>query len=182
MLQSPFQGCSGMTIVSNHWSSDGARGSIGCLSAVSVKLWTETRWFPSSIRYGLVARVCRSQGLTDQLEPTRPGFNSPCRNHFFCPAIGTRKIFFVGLTLNRCAVVWPEHGLPKWKRSRTAPEKASVAVREGRKQFGMIRVGKTPIYNVFFLWKFVDGELSNAEGALMLVESLSKHFFSTRLM
>jgi hypothetical protein len=34
--------------------------------------------FINHIRYGLVARICRSHAV-----PTRPGFNSPCRNHFF---------------------------------------------------------------------------------------------------
>jgi hypothetical protein len=32
------------------------------------------------IRYGLVARICRSHAV-----PTRPGFNSPCRKPSFCP-------------------------------------------------------------------------------------------------
>jgi hypothetical protein len=36
--------------------------------------------FTNHIRYGLVARICRSHAV-----PTRPGFNSPCRNHFFLP-------------------------------------------------------------------------------------------------
>jgi hypothetical protein len=41
------------------------------------------------IRYGLVARICRSHAV-----PTRPGFNSPCRNYHFAPSnppAGTAK-------------------------------------------------------------------------------------------
>jgi hypothetical protein len=37
-----------------------------------------------NIRYGLVARISRSHTVffVAQLGPRRPGFNSPCRNHF----------------------------------------------------------------------------------------------------
>jgi hypothetical protein len=37
------------------------------------------------IRYGLVARICRSHAV-----PTRPGFNSPCRNYLFAPLCPSR--------------------------------------------------------------------------------------------
>jgi hypothetical protein len=42
-----------------------------------------------NIRYGLVARISRSQTvfLITQLGPRRPGFNSPCRNQFLLVSI-----------------------------------------------------------------------------------------------
>ena len=63
--------------------------------------YTEKLGFLNIIRYGLVARISRSQTVltTTQPGPRRPGFNSPCRNlllflvreFYFCRGCGQRN-------------------------------------------------------------------------------------------
>jgi hypothetical protein len=44
--------------------------------------------FSSIIRYGLVARICRSHQSSSLTAPTRPGFDSRCRNSLFLRLFG----------------------------------------------------------------------------------------------
>ena len=62
--------------------------------------YTEKLGFLNIIRYGLVARISRSQTVltTTQPGPRRPGFNSPCRNLLlFCHADCSRSFVMVDM-------------------------------------------------------------------------------------
>jgi hypothetical protein len=48
-----------------------------------------------NIRYGLVARICRSHRVVRYQAPARPGFDSRCRKHSFCLLDGQSGAHFL---------------------------------------------------------------------------------------